>query len=99
MLARAAPQPGEGPSAPINVVFDPDRKLFMAPLDPFILAGDRFQLLGGYTFSVAVSQVYAIGGIPCFQEIACLDLGQQSRPLRDSWDGGMFHGDDRDLEF
>ncbi|MGE0712880.1 MAG: hypothetical protein AB7N76_14170 [Planctomycetota bacterium] len=87
MLERRRPPAGEPSSVPIRLLYDPQRRLFGAAVEPRLQTGDRFQLRDGRIFRVSASALASVHGRPTCQEVAAVPLGALRSPLHESWDG------------
>jgi len=69
-----------------KLIYDHQRRLFKAPLEPRIAAGDRIQLHDGRVFEITAERTFEVDGEPCYRELAWVNLGLLKGPLRRSWE-------------
>ena len=59
----------------IQVVFDPQRRVFKAPLDPPMAVGHQIRFPDGRLFDVRVVRRFEAEGTPCYQEVEAHQVG------------------------
>ena len=63
-------RPPHGGARMVQVIYDHQRRVFKAPLEPPMSYGDQIRLTDGRVFSVQAVRNFEAEQVPCYQEIA-----------------------------